>query len=298
MLMKHEKPSENRSIAATGLNGLVGHGVRLATTRSLAWHDLGVNITDSKAVDAAIATIGTGTVVNYAAFSDVGAAWAQRGDISGACYRVNVEGARNVALSCRRHGKFLIHISTDYVYGGDRQEIYKEEDATRAVEWYGQTKALSEEEVLDVDNNFAVFRIASPFQSSIHPKREDIVARIRRQIAEENLPAQFGDHIFHPTWVDDIGKVIVSAEKNQPSGVYNVVGVSAVSPYELALKIAEIYVMNPAVVTIGSLQEYLKKSNRPYAQYLHLSNDKICRTLGLQFTDITNALQAVVRQQN
>jgi dTDP-4-dehydrorhamnose reductase len=286
-----------RDIAATGLHGLVGHGIRLATTASLLWHDLATEITDAEAIDEAIAATNADTIVNYAAFSNVQAAWEQRGDIDGACYRVNVDGAQHVAASCRRHGKFLIHISTDYVYRGDRQEVYTEEDPTGPVEWYGQTKALSEEKVLGVDDRFAVFRIASPFQSSLHPKKEDLVTKIRRQLAEASLPPQFGDHIFHPTWVDDLGRAIINAERDKPSGIYNTVGSSALTPYETALEIATVYGLDPTAIAMGSLQDYLRTSERPYAQYLHLSNEKICRALGMKFADIRTALTIVREQQ-
>ncbi len=186
--MSFEEIPKTNLIAATGLAGRVGQGVQHATANELTWQDLGTSLTESTALDAAIAGAEADTIVNYAAFTDVAAAWEERGDQNGECYRVNTLGAHNIAQSCKQHGKYLIHISTDYVYSGSKPDIYTEEDATGPVEWYGQTKALAEERVLGVDDSFAVFRISSPFKAIRHPNKDDILSKVRRQISGGLLP--------------------------------------------------------------------------------------------------------------
>lgn len=282
-------------IAASGLRGLVGSGVSVRTP-NLQWHDLGVDITDLDAVRLAVDCTPAIAVINFAAFTNVGEAWKQRGDRQGSCYRTNVIGPQNLAIACAASDKYLLHVSTDYVYRGDQKKPYREDDSTGPVEWYGQTKCWGEGEVLTQNSNAAVFRIASPFRADSHHS-EDIVRKFVRLLQSGTLPPMFEDTVITPTLIDDFALAVARAVVARPTGIYNVVGATALSPVQLAREVASAYRLDASGIRTGKLAEYLATSNRPYAQYLHLSNEKAEQALGITFSTLPAALAEVRRQQ-
>jgi len=286
--------SEPLIVAACGLRGLVGSRVRTVT--SLRWQSLDADITNLDAVKRALDSTAATAVVNFAAFTNVSDAWKQQGDRQGECYHVNVIGPQHLAQACAERGKYLIHVSTDYVYAGDRQAPYREDDATVPVEWYGQTKAWGEIEVLNNHPEAAVFRIASPFHSEPH-RSEDIVRKIVRQLRSGTLPPMFVDTVITPTFVDDFARAVARAAVVRPQGIYNVVGATATSPAQLANEVAAAYDLTGSAIKTGKLADYLARGSRPYAQYLNLSNEKVRQKLGVTFLTLPEALTEVRRQQ-
>ena len=95
-----------------------------------------LDITDSRAVDAAVAEIEPEVVVNCAAWTDVDGAEANE---AGAM-RVNDEGAALLAAAAARAGASYVLISTDYVFDGTKRRPYLESDMTNPISAYGRTK--------------------------------------------------------------------------------------------------------------------------------------------------------------
>ena len=86
-------------------------------------------------------------VIHLAAFTNLNEAYKQTDDKNGVCYKVNVLGSSIIAETAKRHQKYMVHISTDYVFDGEKEEPYTEEDSPHPIEWYGQTKLWADEAV-------------------------------------------------------------------------------------------------------------------------------------------------------
>lgn len=117
---------------------------------------------DDDAVYAAIASRQPDAIINAAAYTAV-----DRAESDGAAaFAVNAAGARSVALAARRLGVPLVHVSTDYVFSGEKAGLYEETDATGPTGVYGASKLAGEEAVLNSGADVAVLRTAwvySPF---------------------------------------------------------------------------------------------------------------------------------------
>ena len=111
-------------------------------------------------------------VITLAAFTDLNTAEKEAGDTSGIVWQVNVEGTRNIAESCAKHGVHLIHISTSYVFDGEKSDAYKEDDATNPIDWYAVTKLEAEKVVEQIAPTSTIFRIAFPYRSDEFPKAD------------------------------------------------------------------------------------------------------------------------------
>lgn len=287
------------NIIGTGLSGLVGSRIAelLGPRYAMTNLDLttGVDITNRLHVKKAMEQASGEVVVHLAAFTDVDAAHRQKGDKNGLCYTINVLGTRHVAQYCSTHSKYLIHISTDSVFSGEKKTPYTEEDSPRPIEWYGQTKLWAEHEVEKAGGKHAILRIAFPFRAH-YPQKLDLVRTIYEKLKAGTLYPMFADQLITPTFIDDITKAIDVFIQKRPLGIYHIVGSSALSPYTLAKKIAKTFDLDGKKVKKGSLAKFLKTAKRPYQKRLALSNRKAKRELGITMSTISKALRKMEGQ--
>ena len=288
-------------ILGTGLTGLVGTRIIELLQKYFDFEDLpvekGFNIVRSETIEKEVADSEAKVLIHLAAFTDVNAAWKERGNKEGLCYQVNVIGTRNIAKLCAKYKKFLIHFSTDFVFNGEKKEPYTEEDKPNPLEWYGQTKYWAEEEVKNSGCKFCILRIAFPFRAKFDFK-SDLVRKIIIGFKSKTLTPMFFDQIITPTFIDDIAFGVKMVFQRKPQGTFHFVGSSFVSPYDLALKIAKILGFDTILLKKSSLLDYLQNNpgDRPYSKNLALSNLKAEKELGLKMKAIDEALLVLKRQ--
>jgi dTDP-4-dehydrorhamnose reductase len=208
---------------------------------------------------------------------------------------INTVGAKNVAVACRRLDRRLVHLSTEYVFSGDKDGIYSEDDPTDASDWYGHTKALGETQCQEAMENVLVLRLATPFQA--HSDRKlDMARRILTRLQGGHPVSMFSDTTITPTWTDDVARALRALLAQDSRGIYQTVGASSLSPFAFALAIAHEFRLPPELVQASTLDDYLLHNRRPYARNLAISNSKLQRETGLNTTACAHALHAVHRQ--
>ena len=238
----------------------------------------------------------TKALIHLAAFTDVNQSFTQTGDKSGVCYQVNVEGTKNIAGICQERGIHLLHISTDFVFDGSQESPYLEDSPLSPLEWYGQTKAWAEEQVQQIGGSYTIARLAYPYRAT-YDLKPDFIQKIRAGLESGKLYPQFSDTVITPTFIDDIARAFDKIIDRMPRGILHTVGSSSLSPYQLAQKVAVAYGFDPNLVKEGSLTQYLKSANRPYARRVAMSNTKASDVLGLHFMTIDEGLSAIKSQQ-
>ncbi|OGD71166.1 hypothetical protein A2187_02020 [Candidatus Collierbacteria bacterium RIFOXYA1_FULL_46_24] len=288
-------------VLTTGATGLVGsrfvdlYAKRFPTSNM----DLttGVNITDRDSIEKFVTANPADILIHLAAFTDTNKAFAESGNQKGLCYQVNVVGTRNIAAVCEAHGIHLIHVSTDFVFDGQKSAPYIETDPVSPLEWYGETKALAEKVVQDSGVHSTILRIAYPYRAN-YALKPDIIGKIKTGLETGKLYPQFVDTVITPTFIDDIAAAFAKIIELKPSGIFHIVGSDALSPYELAQKVAVAYGFDPSLVQKGSLTEYLKTASRPFARHVAMSNAKATKQLGLTFAGIDQGLAELKKQQS
>ena len=93
-------------------------------------------------------------LIHAAAFTDVDEC-ETRQDMA---FRVNAEGTRNVVLACRQFHVSLLFISTDYVFDGEKETPYLEDDTPRPINVYGQSKLQGEQHVSELLEHYWIVR--------------------------------------------------------------------------------------------------------------------------------------------
>lgn len=268
-------------ILGTGLSGLVGSKfVQLySSVHSFQNLDLtsGVDILNASQVNAAFAASSAPVIVHFAAFTDTQKAFEQAGDKTGPAYMVNVLGTRNIAQAAKATGKYLIHISTAYVFDGEKIGKYTEEDAVHPIEWYGQTKAWAEEEVQTHAGAHSILRIDRPYRQDEFPKL-DILHKIKAKLEAGELPPQFTDTSWTPTSVEKFSEILDWVANHQPQGIFHTTTEPEYSDYSFAEFVKQYYRIDREVAQ-GSLTEYLKTNPRPYQRNTSLDTSKLQRIM-------------------
>lgn len=286
-----------KEILGTGLSGLVGS--RIVELNS-DYHftdlslDTGVDILKPETIEPFFQNFIGDTILHLAAFTDTNAAWDQKEDKSGLCYQLNVVGTQNIVNLCQKYGKYLIHISTDFVFDGTKEGQYTEEDVPNPVEWYGQTKCEAEKIVGTI--NSSIIRIAFPYRSQFKPKT-DIIRKIISKLSAGETVTMFTDQLTTPTFIDDIAIGLQKIIEIKPAGVYHLVGSSAQSPYDMAKLIATTFGYDQDLIKPSSLTDYSKTSQaRPYAPNLALSNQKFATEFNFTPRTLTQGLEELKQQ--
>jgi dTDP-4-dehydrorhamnose reductase len=208
-------------------------------------------------------------VVNAAAYTAVDRAEVDEESAT----RTNAGGAAAVARAVAEAGGTLVHVSTDYVFDGEKRAPYVEEDAPRPLGAYGRSKRLGEQAVLASGARAYVVRTGELYGDGGSNFFDTILRRARA-----GLPLRVvDDQIVTPTWTRELASQIVAIVEHAPPGLYHATAEGEVSWYEAAmeaLRLARIV----ADVTACSTEEYGSPTPRP--RYSVLSHEKLA-SLGL-----------------
>lgn len=270
-------------LLGTGLTGLVGSKFVELFSDSYECLNLdlttGVDITDANTVHKAIANHSADVVVHFAAFTDVSRAHQEKGDKSGIVYKVNVDGTKNIAEAAKERGKHLIHISTAYVFDGEKEGMYTEDDAMHPIEWYGQTKAWAEDVVQESGVSHTILRIDQPYRQDEFAKL-DILHRIKKGLETGTLPPMFTNHTFTATKIEEFAKTLHFMIQHKLPGIFHATTDPVTSDYEFALNVQKQFGL-PGEIRKGDLLEYLKTVDRPYQKNTALSTKKLKAAMGV-----------------
>ena len=214
----------------TGAGGQLGHDLvatlaRLPEVETTALRRTDLDITDAAAVQAAVA--GHDVVVNTAAWTDVDGA--ERNEDAAAA--VNATGPGLLAAACGEHEARLLHVSTDYVFGGDATTPYAEDADPDPRSAYGRTKLAGERAVLGSGARASVVRTAWVYGE--HGK--NFVATMLRLAAGNDRVQVVNDQRGSPTWSADLAAALVALGSSEaPDGVYHATNTGETTWFGLA----------------------------------------------------------------
>jgi len=227
-------------------------------------------------------------VINFAAFTNVDAAEKERGDKDGLVWKLNVEGVKNLNEICTKHNKFLIQISTDFVFEGTKENPgpYKEDtklpEFSDKLGWYGWTKN-SGERMVDTTIN-AVVRTAYPFRKKLFELKNDYAHGTLKLFDEGKLYPLFTDQKLTPILLEELIKALQKLSSLKSPGIYHVVSSDSVTPFEFGSYLIEKGRNRKGVVKKGSMVEFMKtpgRFSRPLIGGLDVSKTE--KKLGMKF---------------
>ena len=206
-------------ILVTGANGMLAKEVKEKFQKNneiIATDVQELDITDEKAVLDFVKNTKPDYIINCAAYTAVDKAE----DNYELADRINGDGPTNLAKAAKNVGAKLVHISTDYVFGGnlDISKDYKEDDEKAPVTAYGKTKLHGEQGIASNMDEYYIFRTAWLYGvgGNIFVKTMTKLGSTRDEI---NVVS---DQHGSPTYAKDLTNIIYQAiEKQIPYGIYN-----------------------------------------------------------------------------
>jgi len=154
-------------------------------------------------------------VINCAAYNEVDAA---ENDYE-AAYRINVGGAENLAILCKREGAKLVHFSTDYVFDGRRYlpGLYTEEDIPNPINNYGKTKLEGEEAIFKHLSDALVFRTSWLYGEGT----QNFIWKLEQWSKENKILKIVNDEFSIPNSTHFVAKITLKAINHNLNGLYN-----------------------------------------------------------------------------
>jgi dTDP-4-dehydrorhamnose reductase len=211
---------------ASDLQDLLGDDAR-----SFAHAEL--DIADAAALDRAFEEVRPDVVINCAAFHNLDVCEAEPDQ----AWAVNVRAVRELALRAPR----LVHLSTNYVFDGRRDEPYAEHDLPAARSVYAITKLAGEHAALAYGQRTLVVRAAGLY--GLHgsaSKGGNFVQRMLSRAREQGALKMVADQLLQPTFTADLAAAIVDALERDATGVVHLTAADACSWHEFTLAIMEL----------------------------------------------------------
>jgi len=185
-----------------------------------------LDICDLKQVKSKVSEIKPDLIINCAAYNNVDAAETNKHT----ALMVNGLGVRNLALACAQFDCPLVHISTDYVFDGEKHEPYTIYDDPNPISAYGESKLLGERYLLHLLRRFYLVRTSWLF--GLHGKN---FVETMLKIAEARDEIKIvDDQCGAPTFTQDLAKAIADLVTTECYGIYHITNQGKVSWYNFA----------------------------------------------------------------
>lgn len=204
-------------ILITGANGMLAKSVRkrLEGNEIICTDVADLDITNEENVLKYVRETKPEYIINCAAYTAVDKA-ETAGEI---VEKINADGPGNLAKAAKENNCVLVHVSTDYVFGGDldTEKDYKEDDPKEPVTAYGITKLHGEEQIQNNTDKYYIFRTAWLYGDGNNFVR----TMLKLGEAKDELNVVSDQH-GSPTYAEDLANIIAEAiEKKIPYGVYH-----------------------------------------------------------------------------
>lgn len=194
-------------------------------------------------------------------------------------FGVNAFAVRNLAHACAELNCVLLHVSTDYVFGGEKRTPYNEEDAPNPLNVYGVSKLAGEYFVRNICPKHFVVRSSGLYGVAGSSGKGGNFVEIMIRLAKEGNPIPVvGDQILTPTSTKYLAESLKQLLQTNAFGLYHITSSGECSWYEFAAMIFEITGLEADLRETTS-EEYGAKALRP--PFSALANHKLM-DLGLE----------------
>ncbi|WP_370226882.1 dTDP-4-dehydrorhamnose reductase [Mesoflavibacter sp.] len=205
--------------------------------------------------------------------------------------KVNVTGAKNLAIACKKNNSILIHISTDFIFDGTAKLPYTEEDTTNPISVYGKTKRDGELAIISNLPQHFIIRTSwlySEFGSNF-------VKTMLRLSEEKKELSVVDDQTGCPTYAKDLAEVILKIINSQSKkfGIYHYSNQGEITWYDLA---KEIFKQSNADINLYKTDSNTFKTLATRPKYSVLNTSKIHSLLKLEPIQWKKSLEKCLKE--
>lgn len=271
----------------TGANGMLAKAIKneFKEEEKICTDIEQLDITDLQAVKNYVLKEKPDCIINCAAYTAVDKA-EEEPELA---YKINAIGPKNLAIAAKENNSTLVHISTDYVFGGakPKEEHYNEEDEKNPQTVYGKTKLEGEKFVMQECNKYYIFRTAW-----LYGDGKNFVKTMVNLGQEKDEVKVVNDQHGSPTYAVDLASIIHQALcKQLPFGVYNSTNIGYTTWYEFTKLIFDLKDLKCRVIPVSS-EEFASRATRP--KNSQMSKNKLI-SYGIEIPTYEDALKRYLK---
>jgi dTDP-4-dehydrorhamnose reductase len=206
------------------------------------------------------------------------------------CSSINIAASKDIMNAAHKYGSSLFYISTDFVFRGE-DGPYAETDKTGPVNFYGESKLQVEEALKASDLKWCIIRTVLLFGKTDHINRSNFIYWVRDNLQALKPIKVVNDQIRTPTFIPDLAAGIIKAVELQARGIYHISGNDTLTPYEMAIQVADHLSLNKQLITPVDASTFTQAGRRPQKTGFYIN--KAIQDLGYQPTEFNKALKSI-----
>ena len=284
------------NILVTGANGQLGHEmqrVAKSSNHNYIFTDVAdgyekLDITNIEDIRSMVKKNNVDIIVNCAAYTNVDKAESDYDTAN----LINNTAAGNLATAMKEAGGTLIHISTDYVFQGDRNTPCQEDWTTNPLGVYGKTKLAGEAAIAATGCNNIIIRTAWLYSQW----GKNFVKTMQSLTASHDTLKVVFDQVGTPTFAGDLADVIahiINTGQTNKTGIYHFSNEGVCSWYDFAKLICKLS-GNTCDINPCYSEEFPSPVKRPH--FSVLDKKKIKETFGIKVPYWTDSLEVCIKQ--
>ena len=182
--------------------------------------------------------------------------------------KINSQATEILAKECSKINSFMVYVSTDYVFNGN-SGLYKENDVTNPLGFYGKSKLLGEKSIQNFSSNWCIARTSTPF--GLHPTKKSFPIWVIENLQKQKQIDVLTDQFTSPTYVPSLSRMLIEISERHLTGIIHVAGASKISRYEMASLVSDKLGLDGKLLREISMNDIKWEAQRPKDSSLNVS---------------------------
>ena len=173
---------------------------------------------------------------------------------------INTKATEIIAKECSKLNSFLVYVSTDYVFDGNLG-MYKEDDVTNPLGFYGKSKLEGEKVVQNFSTNCCIARTSTPF--GLHPTKKSFPMWVIENLQKQKQIDVLIDQFTSPTYIPNLSRMLIEISERHITGIIHTAGASKISRYQMASMVSDKLNLDSTLLKQISIDEMKWVAQRP-----------------------------------
>ncbi|HMP99969.1 MAG TPA: SDR family oxidoreductase [Cyclobacteriaceae bacterium] len=178
------------------------------------------------------------------------------------CWEINVDGTEHLLKAAAKIQAHFIFISTDFIFDGT-QELLDENAVAAPVNYYGESKLAAEKLTASYVGPWSIIRTVLVYGYNPHMSRSNIVLWVKESLEAKKEIQVVADQLRTPTFADDLALGCYQVIKKKATGIYHISGEELMSPYDIAIKVANHFKLDSSFIKKSNSTEFKQPAVRP-----------------------------------
>jgi len=193
------------------------------------------------------------------------------------CRIQNVEATRNVIRASEKVQAHLIHLSTDFIFDGEKGP-YSEEDQANPISVYGHSKLEAEKLVMQASCPWSIVRTVLVYGIAPGLSRSNIILWVKASLEQGKSIQVVDDQFRTPTLAEDLAQGCLLIAQKKATGIFNISGKELMTPFEMAMQTADYFRLDKLLIQRATAATFSQPARRPPRTGFHI--EKAERELG------------------